>query len=338
MSKQSENIIYTKVDEAPALATYSLLPIIRAYTGDSGIEFETRDISLAGRIVASFPEKLTEAQKQPDDLAYLGELVETPAANIIKLPNISASLPQLTAAIRELQAQGYAIPDYPAEPKNDEERDIKDRYARILGSAVNPVLREGNSDRRVAEAVKNFVRKNPHRMGPWTPDSKTHVAHMPGDDFAANEKSTVLDKKTTARIEFVGKDGSTTMLKDKLPLLEGEVLDSTVMRRRALRAFIEEQIEDAKGRGVLFSVHLKATMMKVSDPILFGHVVSVYFKDVYDKHAALFKDLGIHPNNGLGDLYSRIADLPDDKKAEIEADIEAVYTKRPPLAMVNSDK
>ncbi|MBN1140828.1 MAG: NADP-dependent isocitrate dehydrogenase [Deltaproteobacteria bacterium] len=338
MTKPTGKIIYTQVDEAPALATYSLLPIIQAYTQGSGIEFETRDISLAGRILASFPERLTPSQKQPDDLAFLGELAKAPEANIIKLPNISASAPQLTAAIKELQSQGYDVPDYPAEPKNEQEKEIKARYAKVLGSAVNPVLREGNSDRRAAVAVKNYAKKNPHRMGPWSPDSKTHVAHMKSGDFRSNEKSVVLAKPCNARIEFVAQDGAVTVLKDKLTLKEGEVLDSTVMNCQALRAFLAQQIEDARAQGVLFSVHLKATMMKVSDPILFGHVVSVFFKEVYDKHAARFRELGISPNNGLGELYAKIQKLPEAERAEIEADIQAVYQKRPPLAMVNSEK
>jgi isocitrate dehydrogenase len=338
MTKQTGKIIYTKVDEAPALATYSLLPIIQAYTKGSGIEVETRDISLAGRIIANFPDKLTDAQKQADDLAELGALATTPEANIIKLPNISASIPQLTGAIKELQAKGYDLPDYPAEPKNDAEKEINARYAKILGSAVNPVLREGNSDRRAAVAVKEFAKKNPHRMGPWSPDSKTHVAHMSGGDFSSNETSTVVPAAGNARIEFVGKDGGTTVLKDKLPLLAKEVIDATVMSRRALREFLEEQMQDAKQKGVLFSVHLKATMMKISDPILFGHVVSVFFKDVFEKHAALFAELGISPNNGLGDLYAKIQNLPEAQRTEIEADIQATYKKRPELAMVNSDK
>ncbi len=338
MTKQTGKIIYTKVDEAPALATYSLLPIIQAYTKGSGIEVETRDISLAGRIIANFPEKLTAAQKQADDLAELGALAMTPEANIIKLPNISASIPQLAAAIKELQAKGYNLPNYPAEPKSAEEEEIKGRYAKILGSAVNPVLREGNSDRRAAVAVKEFAKKNPHRMGAWSSDSKTHVAHMSGGDFSANEKSTVVPADCNARIEFVAKDGSTKVLKDKLPLLEGEVLDSTVMSRKALREFLEEQMQDAKQKGVLFSLHMKATMMKISDPIIFGHAVSVYFKDVFEKHAALFAEMGISPNYGMGDLYAKIQNLPESQKAEIEADIKAVYAKRPELAMVNSDK
>ena len=334
----SLRIIYTKVDEAPALATYSFLPIVKAFTGSSGIDIETRDISLAGRIIAAFPENLTDAQRQPDDLAELGKLVKTPDANIIKLPNISASIPQLRAAIKELQDQGYDIPDYPEEPQNDAEREIKARYDRIKGSAVNPVLREGNSDRRAAAAVKEYARKHPHSMGEWSADSKTHVAHMSGGDFYSNEKSTVVSEAGEARIEFVDRDGTATVLKEKVPLLDGEVIDATVMSRSALRGFLEEQMEDARKNGVLFSIHLKATMMKVSDPIIFGHAVSVYFKDVFEKHASVFEELGVDPNNGLGDLYAKIEGLPEARRAEIEADIEACYQKRPELAMVNSDK
>lgn len=334
----STKIIYTKVDEAPALATYSLLPIIRAFLEPSGIEVETRDISLAGRIVANFPEYLTENQKQSDDLTLLGKLAKTPEANIIKLPNISASIPQLVAAIKELQSKGYNLPDYPEEPKDEKEKEIKARYDKVKGSAVNPVLREGNSDRRAATAVKEYAKNNPHRMGEWKQDSKTHVSQMSSGDFFHNEKSATVPGATDLRIEFIGEDGKTTVLKEKVALLAGEVVDATVMSRRALREFLEEQIEDAKNKDILFSIHMKATMMKVSDPIIFGHCVSVYFKDVFEKHGAVFKELGVDPNNGLGDLYARIKNLPDAQRAEIEADIKACYEKRPELAMVNSDK
>ncbi|MFQ5735441.1 MAG: NADP-dependent isocitrate dehydrogenase [Thermodesulfobacteriota bacterium] len=331
-------IIYTAVDEAPALATYSLLPIIKAFTGVAGIDVETRDISLAGRIIANFPENLTEEQRLPDDLAELGELTKSPEANIIKLPNISASIPQLKAAIEELQSKGYAIPDYPESPKDDAEKEIKTRYGKVLGSAVNPVLREGNSDRRAAASVKNYARKHPHRMGPWSADSKTHVAHMSGGDFYGSEKSVTVPEAGSFRIEFVGADGKTTVLKENTPVLAGEVVDASVMNRRALREFYEEQIEDARDKGVLFSVHLKATMMKVSDPIMFGHAVSVFFKDVFEKHAAVIEELGFNPDNGLGDLYAKIQALPEAKRAEIEADIQACYKTRPEVAMVNSEK
>jgi isocitrate dehydrogenase len=338
MTTTASKIIYTKTDEAPMLATYSFLPIINAFTKAAGVTVELRDISLAGRILAVFPEYLTPEQKQPDALAELGELAKTPEANIIKLPNISASVPQLKAAIKELQSQGYRIPDYPENPKDDKEREIKARYDRVKGSAVNPVLREGNSDRRAPLSVKRHARKHPHKMGAWTPDSKTHVAHMARGDFRSNEQSMTVAEATEARIEFVGRDGTTTVLKPKVALQAGEVIDATFMSARALREFIEEQIEDAKRQGVLFSVHLKATMMKVSDPKIFGHVVSVYFKDVFEKHKDTFKKLGVDPDNGLGDLYEKIKALPDDQRKAIEADIQAVYQKRPPLAMVNSDK
>ena len=338
MTTKATKILWTKTDEAPALATYSFLPIVSAFTKVSGVSVELRDISLAGRIIAAFPENLTAAQKQSDDLAELGELAKTPEANIIKLPNVSASVPQLKAAIKELQAQGYKIPDFPEDPKTDQEKEIKTRYAKVLGSAVNPVLREGNSDRRAPLSVKNYAKKNPHKMGAWTPDSKTHVAHMTKGDFRSNEKSMTVNEATEARIEFVGQDGKTTVLKPKVAMKAGEVIDATFMSRRALREFLEAQIEDAKKQGVLFSVHLKATMMKVSDPKIFGHVVSVFFKEVFEKHKDTFQKLGVDPDNGLGDLYAKIKGLPDDQRAAIEADIQAVYQKRPPLAMVNSDK
>ena len=338
MTTNASKIIYTKVDEGPALATYSFLPIVTAFTKAAGVSVEIRDISLAGRMIAAFPEHLTAKQKQSDDLAELGELVKTAEANIIKLPNISASIPQLQAATKELQSQGYKLPDYPEDPKTDAEKEIRARYDKIKGSAVNPVLREGNSDRRAPLSVKQHTRKHPHKMGAWTGDSKTHVAHMSHGDFYSNEKSVTLTEATDARIEFVGQDGKTTVLKPKLSLQAGEVIDATFMSRRALREFLEAQIEDAQNLGVLFSIHLKATMMKVSDPKIFGHAVSVFFKDVFDKHAAVFQKLGVDPDNGLGDLYAKIKTLPDDQRAAIEADIQAVYKKRPALAMVNSDK
>ena len=338
MTTKASKIIYTKTDEAPMLATYSFLPIINAFSKAAGVSVELRDISLAGRILAVFPEYLTPQQKQADALSELGELAKTPEANIIKLPNISASLPQLNAAIKELQTQGYKLPEYPEDPKDDKEKEIKARYDKVKGSAVNPVLREGNSDRRAPLSVKAHTRKHPHKMGAWSPDSKTHVAHMKGGDFRSNEKSMTTTAATDARIEFVGQDGKTTVLKPKVALQAGEVIDATFMSKRALRQFLEEQIEDAKKQGVLFSLHMKATMMKVSDPKIFGHAVSVYYKDVFDKHAATFQKLGVDPDNGLGDLYMKIKSLPDDQRKAIEADIQAVYQKRPPMAMVNSDK
>ncbi len=331
-------IFYTMVDEAPALATYSLLPIVQAFTKAAGVTVDTRNISLAGRIIANFPENLTESQRIGDELTELGELTLKPEANIIKLPNVSASAPQLKAAIKELQSQGYKVPDYPEEPKNDAEKEIKARYGKVRGSAVNPVLREGNSDRRAALSVKNYARKNPHKMGAWSPDSKTHVSHMSAGDFYGSEKSTTVTEAGPVRIEFVGADGKTTVLKEKTTLKVGEVIDAAVMSRRALREFFEQQMQDAKQKGVMLSLHLKATMMKISDPIMFGHAVSVYFKDVLEKHAAVLKELGVNLNNGLGDLYAKIAKLPDAQRAQIEADIQACYKTRPELAMVNSDK
>ncbi len=338
MTTKTSTIIWTEIDEAPALATYSLLPIVQAFTKGTGVAVETRDISLAGRIIANFPENLTESQKIPDYLAQLGALTLKPTANIIKLPNISASIPQLKEAIKELQGKGYKIPDYPESPKDDAEKAVQARYAKVLGSAVNPVLREGNSDRRSPPSVKQFSKKNPHKLGAWTPESKSHVAHMSGGDFYGSENSTTLGKATDYRIELVAADGSVTVLKKKAPLLEGEIIDTSVMNVRALRRFYEEQIEDAKDGGVLLSLHLKATMMKVSDPVMFGHAVTVFYKDVFEKHAALFEQLGVNPNNGLGDVYAKIQGLPAARKAEIEADIRAVYETRPALAMVDSDK
>jgi isocitrate dehydrogenase len=335
---KADKIIYTKTDEAPMLATYSFLPIINAFSKAAGVTVELRDISLAGRVLAVFPEYLTPEQRQPDALAELGELAKTPEANIIKLPNISASIPQLVATIKELQQQGYKLPDYPENPRDDKEREIKARYDKVKGSAVNPVLREGNSDRRAPLSVKNYAKKHPHKMSPWSHDSKTHVAHMKGGDFRSNEKSLTIPAATTARIEFVGQDGKVTVLKDKVALQAGEVLDATFMSVKALRKFLDEQIEDAKRQGVLFSLHMKATMMKVSDPKIFGHAVTVYYKDVFDKHGETLKKLGVDPDNGIGDLYAKIKSLPDDQRKAIEADIQAVYQKRPPMAMVNSDK
>jgi isocitrate dehydrogenase len=331
-------IIYTLTDEAPYLATHSLLPIIDAYTRTAGIKVETRDISLAGRILAQFPDILKDNQKISDDLTELGELATTPDANIIKLPNISASMPQLKAAIKELQGQGYAIPDYPEEPKDVSDWNIRARYDKVKGSAVNPVLREGNSDRRAPPSVKNYARKHPHKMGAWSADSKTHVAHMSGGDFYGSEKSTVVAEATVAKIEFVSKDGTSTVLKEKTSLTAGEIIDTAVMSKKALASFIDAQVEDAKKQGVLFSLHLKATMMKVSDPIMFGNVVTEFYKDVLTRHADTLKSIGFNPNNGIGDLYARIGALSTELQAQIKADVEAEYAKRPALAMVNSDK
>lgn len=331
-------IIYTMVDEAPALATYSLLPIVQAFTRAAGIDVETRDISLAGRVIANFPENLSEKQKIPDELTILGQLATKSETNIMKLPNISASVPQLKEAIRELQSQGYKVPDYPDDPKNDAEKKIKATYGKVLGSAVNPVLREGNSDRRAPVSVKQYARKNPHKMGAWTADSKTHVAHMNSGDFYGSEKSVTVATAGDVRIEFAGDDGKTKALKEKTALKAGEIIDACVMSCRALREFFEQQMQDAKKQGLLFSLHLKATMMKISDPIIFGHAVSVYYKDVLGKHAAALKEIGFDANNGIGDLYGKLGQLPDGKRAEIEADIKACYQARPGLAMVNSDK
>jgi isocitrate dehydrogenase len=338
MPTQKPTILYTQTDEAPALATYSLLPIVQTFASAAGIAVESRDISLAGRILASLSEFLPESQRQPDALAELGKLATTPDANIIKLPNISASVPQLMAAIKELQDKGYKLPNYPNEAKTEDEKKIKAKYDKVKGSAVNPVLREGNSDRRAPASVKQYARKHPHSMGAWSSDSKTHVAHMSDGDFYSSEKSTTLREATSVRIEFVAADGGVTVLKEKTPLLAGEVVDAAVMSARALRRFFEAEIEDAKHKQVLLSLHLKATMMKVSDPIMFGYAVEVFFKDLFAKHGATFKQLGVDPSNGFGDVVAKIATLPADKKAEIEADIKAVYAKRPELAMVNSDK
>ena len=338
MTTPNSKIIYTITDEAPALATYSFLPIVEAFTKAAGVAVETRDISLAGRIIANFPESLTEDQRQADALSELGELAKSPEANIIKLPNISASIPQLNAAIKELQAHGYALPEYPEDPQNEDERAIKSRYAKVLGSAVNPVLREGNSDRRAPGAVKQYARSNPHSMGAWSSDSQSHVSSMSGNDFYGSEKSTTISEATDARIEFVDSDGAVTELKGNTPLLAGEIIDAAVLSKNALRSFLAEQVDDAKEQGVLFSLHMKATMMKVSDPIIFGHAVSVFYKDVFVKHAATFETIGVDTNNGLGDVYAKIKSLSQAKQAEIEADIQAVYQDRPDLAMVNSDK
>ena len=337
MSSTSK-IIYTLTDEAPFLATQSLLPIVAAFAGTAGIKIETRDISLAGRIIALFPERLRAEQRIADDLAELGRLATTPEANIIKLPNISASMPQLKAAIRELQGQGYALPDYPDEPKDADEKDIKARYDRVKGSAVNPVLREGNSDRRAPVSVKNYARKHPHKMGAWSRDSQTHVAHMDGGDFYGSERSVTVEHAGSVRIEWFGKDGSQVVLKPKTALLAGEIIDAAVMSRRALAAFIDAQIENAKKQCVLFSLHLKATMMKVSDPIMFGVAVGEFYQDVLTKHADALKQAGFNPNNGIGDLYARLGSLPEATQAAIRADLDAEYAQRPALAMVNSDK
>ncbi|WP_041375435.1 NADP-dependent isocitrate dehydrogenase [Polymorphum gilvum] len=334
------DILYTKVDEAPELASASLLPIIRAFTKQAGITVGIKDISLAGRILAAFPDYLADAQKQPDDLAELGTLVTEPDANVIKLPNISASQPQLNAAIKELQAQGYKLPDYPSEPATEEEKSVKARYDAIKGSAVNPVLREGNSDRRAPKAVKEYAKKNPHSMGAWAPTSRTHVATMEHDDFASNEKSVTVPSASAgkARIEHVAKDGTVTVLKDNFALEAGDVVDGTFMSAKALAKFLVEQIADAKAQGVLFSVHLKATMMKVSDPIIFGHVVSAFLKDVFATHAETFAALGVNPDLGLGDLEAKVATLPQPKRGDVEADIKAALDAGPAMYMVNSDK
>jgi isocitrate dehydrogenase len=331
-------IIYTYTDEAPALATFSLLPIVQAFTSAAGVVVETRDISLAGRIVASFPDSLPADKRQPDDLAELGELAKTPEANIVKLPNISASIPQLISAINELQQQGYPVPDYPEEPKDDAERAIKAKYAQVLGSAVNPVLREGNSDRRVATSVKQYARTHPHSMGAWSWDSKTHVAHMSGGDFYESEQSTLVAADGTLRIEHVDSQGTATVLKDNVAVTAGDVVAATRLSRSALQAFYAKAIDDAKIEGVLLSLHLKATMMKVSDPIMFGHAVTAYYKDVFEKHAALFDTLGVDPDNGIGDVYAKIQPLAPKQQEQIEADIQAVYSRRPPLAMVDSTR
>ena len=327
----SAKIIYTLTDEAPLLATYSLLPIVKAFTKAAGIEVETRDISLAGRILAQFGQ-------QDDDLSYLGKLCLEPTTNIIKLPNISASVPQLKAAIAELQAKGYKLPDLPENPQTDEEKEIKAKYAKVMGSAVNPVLREGNSDRRAPKAVKDYAKKHPHKMGAWSADSKTTVGTMGKDDFFSNEKSTCVAAATEVSITFTAKDGSTKTLLPKLALKAGEIMDATKMSKKALVTFFEQQIAKAKADGVLFSLHMKATMMKVSDPIIFGHAVSVFFKDLVAKHAATLAEIGVNFNNGFGDLIAKLDKLPADKKAEIEADIQAAYASGPALAMVNSDK
>ena len=331
-------IIYTYTDEAPALATYSLLPIVQAFTRAAGVTVETRDISLAGRILAAFPDRLPPDRRQSDDLAELGQLAKTPDANIIKLPNISASIPQLKGAIKELQQQGYPVPDYPEDPQTDEHKAIKAAYAKVLGSAVNPVLREGNSDRRVATSVKAYAKSHPHSMGAWSKDSKSHVSHMASGDFFANEQSVVVSAAGTLSIELADASGTTTVLKDGVAVTEGDVIAASVMSRRALTEFFAKQIDETRAGGVLLSLHLKATMMKVSDPIMFGHAVRAYYKDVFDKYAATFDELGVDPDNGIGDAYAKIQKLPADTRAAIEADLQAVYATRPPLAMVDSSK
>ena len=340
MSAQPD-IIYTKVDEAPELASGSFLPIIQAFASTAGVNVGTKDISLAGRIISQFPERLKPEQQQPDDLALLGEMVVTPEANVIKLPNISASIPQIQACVKELQEQGYDIPDYPEDPKNDEEKAIKAKFDKVKGSAVNPVLRQGNSDRRASASVKQYAKKNPHKMGKWSKDSKTHVAHMSGGDFFENEKSATITKQTAGkgRIEFVGADGSTKVLKESVTFDEGDVVDATKMSVKALRQFFKDQVADAKkDPDVLFSLHMKATMMKVSDPIIFGHCVSVYYEDVFKKHEKVLNELGVNPNNGIGDVYAKIGKLPQAQQDEIKGDLEAAQKNGPTLAMVDSDK
>jgi isocitrate dehydrogenase len=338
VSRSSAPILWTLTDEAPALATYSFLPIVKTFAGAAGVPVETRDISLSGRILAAFPDRLSAEQRIADDLAELGRVALTPEANIIKLPNISASVPQLKAAIKELQAKGYALPEYPEEPSNDDERSIKAKYDKVKGSAVNPVLREGNSDRRAPKSVKDFAKANPHRLAAWSKDSQCHVAHMESGDFFGHEKSLTMPAASALKIEFVGADGSTRTLKDGIKVDAGEVVDATFMCRESLVRFLEQEIADARAKGVLFSLHLKATMMKVSDPILFGHAVRAYFKPVFEKHAATFERLGVDPDNGFGDVLAKIATLPEAERRAIEADIAAVHEQGPGLAMVDSDR
>ncbi len=338
MSEKKSTIIYTETDEAPALATYSLLPIVKAFGAASDVTVEIRDISLAGRIIANFPDYLTPEQQQSDDLAELGEMTQDPLANIIKLPNISASIPQMNAVIKELQKKGYALPNYPEVPANDKEKEAKARYDRIKGSAVNPVLREGNSDRRAPASVKSYVRKNPHSMGAWSSDSKSHVSSMSTGDFFASEQSTTVAKATSVSIQFTDSAGTTTTLKDGIALQADEVIDASAMNVKELRSFLAAEIDDAKSKGVLMSLHLKATMMKVSDPIIFGHAVTVFYEDVFKTYGGLFKELGVDPNNGIGDVYSRIADLPKAEREAIESAIAACYRTRPEMAMVDSDR
>ena len=338
MSEQKPTIIYTYTDEAPALATYSLLPIIKVFSEASNINVEIRDISLSSRIIANFPEFLSDEQKQSDDQLELGELTLDPMANIIKLPNISASVPQIKAAVKELQEKGYPLPEYPEEPANEQEQEIKARYDKVKGSAVNPVLREGNSDRRAPASVKNYARNNPHPMGAWSADSKSHVVSMQSGDFFESEQSTTVDAPTIVRIRHLTLDNTETVLREGIALKAGEVIDASCMNRNALCEFLTEEIEDAKAQGVLMSLHLKATMMKVSDPIIFGHAVTVYYRDVFKKHAEKFESLGVDPNNGIGDVYTKIGNLPENERAEIEADIQACYSNRPEMAMVDSDR
>ncbi|MGE4629430.1 MAG: NADP-dependent isocitrate dehydrogenase [Pseudohongiellaceae bacterium] len=338
MSEQKPTIIYTKTDEAPALATYSLLPIIKVFSEASNINVEIRDISLSSRIIANFPDFLSDEQKQSDDLLELGELTQDPMANIIKLPNISASVPQMKAAVKELQEKGYPLPEYPEEPANEQEQEIKARYDKVKGSAVNPVLREGNSDRRAPASVKNYARNNPHPMGAWSADSKSHVVSMQSGDFFESEQSTTVDAPTIVRIRHLTLDNTETVLREGIALKAGEVIDASCMNRNALCEFLTEEIDDAKAQGVLMSLHLKATMMKVSDPIIFGHAVTIYYRDVFKKHAEKFESLGVDPNNGIGDVYTKIGNLPENERAEIEADIQACYSNRPEMAMVDSDR
>ena len=338
MPSDRHTIIYTHTDEAPALATRSLLPVINAFTNVAGVQVELRDISLAGRVLATFPDALTPEQRVNDDLAELGALVTRPEANVIKLPNVSASIPQLKATIEELRAKGFMVPEYPDEPSSAEERDVKARYDKVKGSAVNPVLREGNSDRRAPLSVKNYAKSHPHKMGEWSPDSKTHVATMGHDDFRSNEQSVTFDADDDLRVELVARDGAVTVLKESIPVLAGEIVDATFMNVAALDAFLAEQMADAQAKDVLFSIHLKATMMKVSDPIIFGHAVTTYFADVFAKHGATFERIGVNANDGLADVLARVATLPDDERAPIEADIAAALASGPALAMVDSDR